>query len=105
MTIYLSIPRQGEKVQSLKFAWHFQTCFARFRSYVLTMLVSEAPQKNLAEANLPAADEAPGKGLPPHPDQFVRRHIGPNPAEARQILGTLGLSSLDELVEKAVPAS
>jgi glycine dehydrogenase len=40
-----------------------------------------------------------------HPDSFVRRHIGPRPEEAGEMLGLLGLKSLDDLVERAVPAS
>ncbi len=38
-------------------------------------------------------------------DDFVRRHIGPGPAQISEMLGTLGLKSLDELVEKTVPSS
>ncbi|MDX1951015.1 MAG: aminomethyl-transferring glycine dehydrogenase [Verrucomicrobiota bacterium] len=39
----------------------------------------------------------------PHPDTFVRRHIGPNPEEQKQMLATLGLNTLDELVERTLP--
>ncbi|HLS69600.1 MAG TPA: glycine dehydrogenase (aminomethyl-transferring), partial [Kiloniellales bacterium] len=35
--------------------------------------------------------------------EFTRRHIGPDEAEVRAMLADLGLSSLDELVESAVP--
>ena len=38
-----------------------------------------------------------------HPDQFVRRHIGPNAAETGEMLSLLGHKSLDELVDAAVP--
>ena len=38
-----------------------------------------------------------------HPDQFVRRHNGPNAQETAAMLAELGLKSLDELVEAAVP--
>jgi glycine dehydrogenase len=38
-----------------------------------------------------------------HPDTFVRRHIGPNEAEARTMLGLFGFKSLDELADAAVP--
>ena len=34
---------------------------------------------------------------------FIRRHIGPGEEQIAEMLATLGLSSLDELVEKAVP--
>ena len=40
-----------------------------------------------------------------HPDHFARRHIGPGPGEISQMLHTLGLGSLDELVQKTVPAT
>ncbi|MEM7172574.1 MAG: aminomethyl-transferring glycine dehydrogenase [Pseudomonadota bacterium] len=35
---------------------------------------------------------------------FVRRHIGPGEEQIDEMLGALGLSSLDELIEKTVPA-
>src|ERR1051326_2030443 len=38
-------------------------------------------------------------------DQFVPRHIGPSDAEIAHMLGTLGLRSLDELVDQTVPAA
>ncbi len=38
-----------------------------------------------------------------HPDQFVRRHIGPNAAETREMLKLLGCESLDTLTDAAVP--
>ncbi len=34
---------------------------------------------------------------------FIRRHIGPGEAELKQMLQTLGASSLDEFIDKAVP--
>jgi len=36
-------------------------------------------------------------------DSFASRHIGPSPEEIKQMLELLGLSSLDELIEKTVP--
>jgi glycine dehydrogenase len=39
-----------------------------------------------------------------HPDQFVHRHIGPDDSSIADMLRTLGLNSLEELVEKTVPA-
>ncbi len=56
----------------------------------------------------PTPTPAPDPGTPgplEHPDPFVRRHIGPRPAEQRAMLATLGLDSLDALVERAVPAT
>ncbi len=38
-----------------------------------------------------------------HPDQFVRRHIGPNANEANEMLALLGFKNLDELIDAAVP--
>ncbi len=51
---------------------------------------------------------APGirpQGLLEPVDTFVHRHIGPSDAELESMLGTLGLSSLDELIDQTVPAS
>ena len=39
----------------------------------------------------------------PHPDQFVRRHIGPNAKETGDMLALLGFRNLNELVDSAVP--
>lgn len=39
-----------------------------------------------------------------HPDRFLDRHIGPRDLEIQQMLQTLGLSSLDALIDHAVPA-
>ncbi len=36
---------------------------------------------------------------------FVRRHIGPGEPQIQEMLGLLGLGSLDELIDKAVPES
>src|SRR5512144_43472 len=35
---------------------------------------------------------------------FVRRHVGPSEADVSEMLGTLGLASLDALVAQTVPA-
>ncbi|MET0396705.1 MAG: aminomethyl-transferring glycine dehydrogenase, partial [Longimicrobiaceae bacterium] len=40
-----------------------------------------------------------------HTDTFVRRHIGPDEAEIRQMLDALGYDSLDALVDATVPES
>jgi glycine dehydrogenase len=39
------------------------------------------------------------------PVSFERRHIGPSPAQIESMLASLGLSSLDDLVERCVPRS
>jgi hypothetical protein len=38
-------------------------------------------------------------------DRFVDRHVGPRAHEIQEMLETLGLGSLEELVDEAVPAS
>jgi len=40
------------------------------------------------------------RGIP-----FVDRHVGPRPAELEAMLATIGVGSLDELAERAMPAS
>nr|XP_051714153.1 glycine dehydrogenase (decarboxylating), mitochondrial isoform X2 [Oryctolagus cuniculus] len=42
--------------------------------------------------------------LPRH-DDFAERHIGPGDKDQREMLQALGLASIDELIEKTVPAS
>jgi glycine dehydrogenase len=39
----------------------------------------------------------------PHPDRFVRRHIGPRPADAGEMLKQLGCANLDAMIDAAVP--
>jgi len=41
----------------------------------------------------------------PHPDRFVRRHIGPSEADQQAMLRELGFESLAALTEAAVPAT
>ncbi|BCL36037.1 aminomethyl-transferring glycine dehydrogenase [Nostoc sp. MS1] len=36
---------------------------------------------------------------------FIQRHIGPSSADIQQMLGVLGFSSIDDLINKTVPAS
>lgn len=36
--------------------------------------------------------------------EFAGRHIGPNEAETQQMLETIGVSTLDELIERTIPA-
>jgi glycine dehydrogenase len=70
------------------------------------MLVTEAPERELTQTSKPAEASASAKtaALPPHPDQFPRRHIGPSTAESKQMLDLLGYPSLDALINDAVPA-
>ncbi len=43
------------------------------------------------------------QNFPEDSDQFVRRHIGPNADETREMLGLLGFKSLDEMTDAAIP--
>jgi glycine cleavage system P protein (glycine dehydrogenase) len=45
---------------------------------------------------------SPGISLD-HPDQFVRRHIGPDATSAEKMLAEVGFKNLDELIAVAVP--
>ena len=38
-------------------------------------------------------------------DGFARRHIGPTPTEIQEMLDVLGIDSLDDLIDKTVPAA
>ena len=38
-------------------------------------------------------------------EQFADRHIGPSPDDVERMLDTLGVASLDDLLDQAVPAS
>src|ERR1035441_398912 len=69
------------------------------------MPVSEAPNIDLTTPRNPkvTADSVP-VGLPPHPDQFVRRHIGPSPEETHEMLKLLGYPSLAALIDEALPS-
>ncbi len=55
----------------------------------------------------PASDSTSslGRSLLEPVDTFVHRHIGPTDAEIADMLATLGLDSLEALVEETVPAS
>ncbi len=41
----------------------------------------------------------------PAPDAFLPRHIGPSPADVADMLDTLGVGSLDELMAQCIPSS
>ena len=41
----------------------------------------------------------------PHPDKFVRRHIGPSEADTQEMLKALKVNSLDDLIWQTVPDS
>src|ERR1039458_10134400 len=69
------------------------------------MPVTEAPNLKLSPPrNAKVTADSVTAGLPPHPDQFVRRHIGPSPEETRDMLELLGYPSLSALIDEAVPS-
>src|SRR6266508_2143920 len=39
------------------------------------------------------------------PADFAHRHIGPSPADVTTMLDTIGVSSIDELIEQTVPST
>jgi glycine dehydrogenase len=47
---------------------------------------------------------SPHRGALPSSDEFQRRHIGPSDEERQRMLELLGFSSLDALIDAAVPA-
>jgi glycine dehydrogenase len=51
------------------------------------------------------ADALTNRDLLQPADRFVKRHIGPRSKDVTHMLHTLGLASLDELIEEAVPAN
>jgi glycine dehydrogenase len=56
-------------------------------------------------ATSPVADPAASRTRPAlHPDVFESRHVGAGQQETAEMLRSLGLSSLEELVDAAVPA-
>jgi glycine dehydrogenase len=53
-------------------------------------------------AHNPGNESSQGEGIVPS-DSFHSRHIGPSPQEIEQMLSILGFSSLEELIDRAVP--
>jgi glycine dehydrogenase len=62
-----------------------------------------APLAPISPAELPPFESVEPALRPA--DTFVRRHIGPQEEEVREMLALLGLGSLEELVRETVPAS
>jgi glycine dehydrogenase len=40
-----------------------------------------------------------------HPDRFINRHIGPNAKSTQEMLDTIGVSSMDQLLDETIPES
>ena len=70
------------------------------------MIVTEMPEQGLVRRQNPltALLDSEKKASLSHPDSFVRRHIGPGTEETKEMLDVLGYSSLDALIDEAVPA-
>ena len=66
---------------------------------------ADAPDKILTPADQHSPASTSFMDLLKHPDRFVRRHIGPGPDETREMLKLLACSTLDELIDSAVPAT
>jgi glycine dehydrogenase len=58
-----------------------------------------------AGAKITALGALPLPGVLDPTDTFVRRHLGPSPADISEMLSLLGLSSLAQLVDETVPES
>src|SRR6267154_796947 len=68
------------------------------------MLVTEALELTRTQ-NTPTAPGIARESIPlSNPDPFPRRHIGPSAEETVQMLQVLGYSSLDKMIDEAVPA-
>jgi len=51
-------------------------------------------------------DQSESQGADSNPAyDFVRRHLGPNERQTKEMLGTLGLKSMDDLINKTVPSA
>jgi glycine dehydrogenase len=60
---------------------------------------------NTVQSDLARNEHERTRGLPAHPDSFVRRHIGPDEDDRRAMLEVIGCASVDDLIGKTVPAS
>src|SRR5437867_1670299 len=69
------------------------------------MLATEATENRLTTDNPTRHAMTNSMDWLKHPDRFVQRHIGPDPADIDEMLAVLGHQSLDELVDAAVPAN
>src|SRR5437667_362333 len=69
------------------------------------MLATEATENRLTTDNPTRHAMTNSMDWLKHPDRFVQRHIGPDPADIEGMLAVLGHQSLDELVDAAVPAN
>src|SRR3989449_11216095 len=70
------------------------------------MIVTEMPEQGFVRPKNPLAAllDSDKKASLSHPDSFAQRHIGPGTEETKEMLDVLGYSSLDALIDEAVPA-
>src|SRR6516225_6720829 len=72
------------------------------------MLLTEAPKKDLQSnersCGTSSATDLCRAEVPEGATHFVRRHIGPRPEDAKEMLNVVGFSTLEDLVNEAVPA-
>jgi len=70
------------------------------------MLVTDSPQKESAGPKNALTELLDVKTSPSlsHPDSFARRHIGPSVQETGAMLELLGYSSIETLIEEAIPS-
>ena len=74
----------------------------------MTTASPRANWQDIIEAHAEGAGSAPqlsNRDLLMPADRFVKRHIGPRSHDVSAMLGEMGLDSLDELVEQAIPAA
>ena len=64
------------------------------------ILPASAPRAKLTAMSFSETNNLSAASLA-HPDQFVRRHIGPDSKETSEMLALLGRKSLDELIDAA----
>jgi glycine dehydrogenase len=72
-----------------------------------TLTESEAPQPEVVSTYATTNGSSKKCSTAPfaYTDRFVDRHLGPRSSEVQEMLSVLGLASLDDLVDKAVPQS
>jgi glycine dehydrogenase len=68
-------------------------------------MTTETLTKNSTDATKDPSSSTASAALLAPADTFVRRHIGPSTSDVQEMLGLLGVDSLDELVEQTVPAA
>ncbi len=75
-------------------------------------MITQTKPKGLKDPSVTGSKRSQNGGLPGKnrdllnpTDHFVNRHIGPRKSDVRQMLASLGVPSLDALIDEAVPRS